>query len=291
MNRALPAPIIDLIRDGADGHDLRDRGERAVWSALVRTACSAVQRGWSVVDWSSLVSEPHSRLGTQARLKKGGKPRTDRDFHRTLVNAWTAAEKWLHHQPTAFDRGQIADRIRDVRDWAADGDVPLKDADRLVLTHAVEVALRNGTDRPALPRRELCEATGLGERTVRTTLARLADAGLLMLEVRGRSGADSSRRRASLYRLPDLAARNSYLYRETRSMGPPAQVYGTPPEKHVGTPVQIYGTPTVDSEITLSIKAANPEVLAQALRLLAAQDVEVAQARPSNVVPIRAVAS
>jgi hypothetical protein len=114
---------------------------------------------------------------------------------------------------------------------------------------------------------------------VRTTLERLHRRGLLRREVPGRPGAEPSRRRADLYRLPDADARaNAYQYRETRSMGPPAQTYGTPPPAGTGTPAapgQIYGTPTptpgtdaAPAALTVTLQAADIDALTAALDAL-----------------------
>jgi hypothetical protein len=70
---------------------------------------------------------------------------------------------------------------------------------------AAQIAVENGTNRPALPRRRLEKETGLGLTAVRTALTRLAGKKLLALEVRGRpAGPGSQKRHANLYRLPSL---------------------------------------------------------------------------------------
>lgn len=299
MNRALPATIIDLIRDGVNPADMKAGGDRAVWKALVRTASSASQRGQTWEEWEALLAESKSRLGAQARLKRGRKERTTRDYNRTLISAWTTAEKWLANAPPPLDAEQISERATIVETFIADVETPLADAQRAVLAYAVEVARRNRTTRPALPRRELQQATGLGERTLRTALDALHRNGLLHLELAGRSSADPGRRRANLYQLPTGEALDAYLYRGTRSMGPPAQIYGTPTKSPNGTPLQIYGTP-MDPKgnhvVTLTLSAATPEALAAALDALHRRG-EVQIATPdlpdsaTNVVPIRRAAS
>jgi hypothetical protein len=132
-----------------------------------------------------------------------------------------------------------------VRAYVADADADLTEADRAVLAHAADVSERNGTDRPALPRRRIVEATGLGDRAVRNALARLGRRGLLVCAVRGRPAGQATRpenRRASCYRLPPPRD-PSYLYRGTRSVGPPAQVCGTPRIRLPGPPPRSVGPP------------------------------------------------
>jgi hypothetical protein len=68
---SLPGRTVDLIRDGAPAADLARRGDSAVWSALLSTATSARQRGWTFPEWAAYVSEARSNLGRQARIKRG----------------------------------------------------------------------------------------------------------------------------------------------------------------------------------------------------------------------------
>lgn len=282
---ALPGRTVDLIRDGVRPADLRVGGDRAVWRALVSTAASALQRGHDFTDWAALVTETRSNLGRQMRLKGGTKERPQRAVERTLTKAWETAEKFVSEAPAPFTRDDALAHVALVRDWTADADSPLDDNERAVMAAACVIAERNGTTRPALPRRTVIEGTGLGERTVRTTLDRLHRRGLLVLEVRGRAGGDVSRRRAGLYRLPDAEAmETAYLYRGTRSMGPPAQVYGTPGQTAPGTPAQVYGTPTnhktTDDEetavVTVTISATDPDALAAAIDALRRSNPAVA---------------
>jgi len=289
--------MIDLIRDGVPPTELRATGARAVWSALVRTAASAQQRGQPQAEWEALLAEARSHLGTQVRLRNGkdGKERPARAHARTLANAWVAAGKWLAEQPPPYDREAARDRARTVRDWTADAETPLPDAERAILAHAAEVALHHGTDRPALPRTPMQEATGLGLTALRSALDRLHRGGLLVLEVRGHPGGPATRtRRANCYRLPTDEAMHSYLYRETRSVVPPGQVCGASSLLTHGAPAQVCGAPDEKGPlmVTLTLSAASPEALADAWAALhASRDVQVteqpAPAAEGNVVPIR----
>jgi hypothetical protein len=203
MNRALPGTVIDLIRDGADEQDLRARGDRAVWSALVRTASSARQRGWSRVEWADLVTGKRSRLGYQAAMK-GSKERSRVALEKSLRGAWDAAARWLATTPAPITRGDVESRARNLRDYAADASTDLRDNDRAILCFAADVPIRRGTDRPTLPLRAISEATGLSVKAIRLALPRLDASGLLRLEVRGTPGGPNTKeRRASAYRLGD----------------------------------------------------------------------------------------
>ncbi len=134
----------------------------------------------------------------------------------------------------------------------------------------------------------------MGERTIRTTLERLERKRLLTLAVPGRPGATQQARRAALYLLPTEEALAQYLYRGTRSMGPPAQVYGTPTNERRGTPAQVYGTPTNHNNpteetavVTVTIRATDPATLAATLDALRRDPAVAVQAEPERPAPPR----
>ncbi len=293
VKRALPGPIVDLIRDGVPPAALKAGGDLAVWRALVRTAASACQRGQTRTEWEALLGESRSRLGAQARLKKGRTERTNRDYHRVLNNAWTRAAKWLLTADPAISAEQIRERADTVTAVAADPETPLPDAYRAVLAHAANVARRNGTTRPALPRRAVAEATGLTERTARTTLGALHLDGLLRLEVAGRSSSDPRRQRAALYQLPDAAALTAYLYPKYGSMGHLAQIYGTPAVDPAGTPPQIYGTPPPldpkETNVETLTISGTPEGIAAFIRLANTIPAVQVEQKPAKILPLRSV--
>ncbi|WP_409330386.1 hypothetical protein [Trujillonella humicola] len=266
--------MIDLIRAGVPPSELAEGGGRAVYRALVQTAASALQRGHDFAEWAALVTETRSTLGRQLRVKRG-KERPQRAVEQDLRGAWNAAESWLAKAPAAYTRDDALAHVAAVQEWVVDAASPLDSNERAVMAAACRIAERIGTTRPALPRRMLMEETRLGERTVRTTLDRLNQRQLLVLEVPGKPGGDASRRRAHLYRLPDATAlESSYLYRGTRSVGPPVQIYGTPGEAVPGTPGQVYGTPgqsTFQAEaamVTVTISATDPDALAATIEAI-----------------------
>jgi hypothetical protein len=275
--------MIDLIRTGVPPSQLRAGGGRAVYRALVGTAASALQRGHDFTEWAALVTEARSTLGRQLRLRGGTKERPQRAVERDLRDAWDDAEKFVAEAPAAYSRSDALAHVAVVRDWAADTSSPLDSNERAVMAAACRIAERIGTTRPALPRRTLVEETGLGERTVRTTLGRLDRRQLLVLEVPGKAAGETSRRRAGLYRLPDPATlETAYLYRETRSVGPLAQVYGTSGDPTPGTPAQIYGTPgqpALEEEtasVTVTISTTDPDALAATIDALRRSNPAVA---------------
>ncbi len=284
MDRALPPPMIDLIRDGVPADELRAGGSRALWSALVRTAASACQRGLDAWEWEAWLEDPGSRLGAQVKLRDGKKARTKKAYADTLDSAWDAATAWVSKQPRAFDREQMRELAQDkakallalVSDPAAD----LLDADRAVLAYAAEQARERGIDRVPMARRTVAAATGLGPKSVRKALVRLDRLGLLPLAQPGRPGGPAARCvRAGLHRLPDAKQVATFLYRETRSVGPPAQFCGPPSLSPLGPPASSVGPPSPDTAatsqsqkgshmVTLTLTATDPEELASALALL-----------------------
>lgn len=301
--RNLPARTIDVIRDGVAPADLRDRGSRAVWGSLVSTAASAIQRGWSFADWAGELSRRTSTLGTQVRLRKG-REIPPAAVEKRLRAAWDAAQQWVAAAPapvTADDARSHARLVRDV--LVTDPDAPLNDTERAVLAAACTIAERNGTTRPAMPRREVAELAGVTEKAARCALERLDRRRLLRLDVPGRRGAPGAgKARAALYRLPDDP--ETYLSRVPRPMGPSAQTYGPQPESPIGPAAQTYGplsTPTIGDAVTLdglaqekldaarrAVEELGHAVLAQALR--EAADATADSPATDNVVPLRRAA-
>jgi hypothetical protein len=277
LDRALPSTIIDLIRDGAPAADLRARGDKAVYAALCRTACSALQRGWSRAEWQEEVQAKRSRLGVQVALRGGTKERPAKAVEGTMRSAWGAAERWIATAPKVITREDVDRKCVALRDLIADADVPLRDNDRAILAHAVEEARRRGTDRPTLPLRAVVDATGLGMKAVRLALARLDETGLLVCEVRGvPSRPNSPKARASAYRLPDPAVLAALVVpREADSPPIPEQ-----PKR-----------PTMKMLSTLTLENPSPELLADIAELLARHGQPDAPVHtntlPGNVTPIR----
>lgn len=197
MNRALPGPMIDLVRDGVPDRDLRVSGGHAVRRALLRTATSACQRGWAYSEWVALVDSRASNLGTQTRLDHRRVERPRRAVERAYRTVWEEAARWVAEAPPPFTKADALNRVEDIARTAATADLDVNE--RRVMTYALDVARSIGTDRPALPRRGVAEGTGLSEKSTRCAIERLIDAGWLVLEERGIPSPRGGR--ASLYRL------------------------------------------------------------------------------------------
>lgn len=237
--------MIDLIRDGVHAAELKARGDRAVFTALVRTAASAQLRGWSDLEWQHLVLEPKSRLGRQASLRRGEKPKKPLVVIKMLDDAWNTAWEWRTTQPEAWtpDEARVEAQRRASQILAATGDpdAALRDSDRAILEHACRQAIERGMTRVALSWRDIVAVTGVGERSVKNGLRRLIDAGWLTLDVRGVAAVDPGRRKATLYSLPASLP----LYAgEPGLWDPLSQTYGTPHENGpLGPPHRSMGPP------------------------------------------------
>lgn len=300
--RALPTHMLDLVRDGVPSRYLRERGDRAIWSALVKVAASAQQAGHAYSDFVHLLGQARSALGRQASTDSRMKELSPLRVQKRYRAAWDAAANWLATAPPPITADDAREHAQAILRAVEDADAQLTDGERAVLHQAAVIAIENGTTRPAMPRHRLVARTGLGERTVRTALRRLHDAGVLVCEDPGRSGdpravnprTGRSRARAALYRLPLLDALNAYLYRGTRSVGPPAQVYGTPAPDPTGTPTRPMGPPALsaatDEETavpTLTLTAPTPEALAAIVRALAHEPAVAVVSAPPQLHLVR----
>jgi hypothetical protein len=238
--RALPSWAIDLIRDGVPSHDLRDRGHRAVWDALGRTALAAVNAGHSRPEWEYEVLRPLSKLGHQNRLGADGKERTAQTANKALNSAWERANKYAAEQPawnreTARQEGQR--RAAALLLVVADPDVSLAAAQRDLLHHAASKAAAQGSVSVNMPRAATAQATGLGEKAVRLHLDRLVRQGFLDLVEHGRARTKTRPGRANVYRIPDeplLRLAVASLSRETRHIDPEVQSRRTDAEARLG---------------------------------------------------------
>jgi hypothetical protein len=206
VRRALPGHMIDLIRDGIPEDKLRamrgDDRDQAIWSAARRTATSAQNRGWTRTSWASLVTENGSMLGIQIARKYNRWPpkaRSTTSREAQLRKAWDSAAEWLRSAPEMSVGPAALERVQQIADAADKAAGDMTGPELAVWLHAVNEARRYESDRPALPRRGISAATGLGGSAIRTALGGLARQGWLRLEVPGRRGATSGK--AGLYRL------------------------------------------------------------------------------------------
>lgn len=231
VRRALPGHMIDLIRDGIPEDKLRamrgiDR-DQTIWSAVRRTATSAQNRDWSRIGWTSLVTENGSMLGIQAARKYDTWPpkaRTAVSREAQLRKAWDSAAAWLQNAPEMSVGPAALERVKSIADAADKAAGDMTGPELAVWLHAVNEARRYESDRPALPRRAIEAATGLGNTAVTTALRGLGKLGFLVLEVPGRRGVHSGR--AGLYRLSHPGVRHIPTPGTAYGVVHPSHTYG-----------------------------------------------------------------
>ncbi len=318
MHRALPTTMIDLIRDGVPRVELRSGGSRAVYNALVRTATSARQRGWSLPDWTALLDEPQSHLGRQAMTKDRHRSRSRIATMKLYTSAWEAAGKWIANQDspwTADDaRAEVDRKVKALRDFVADPDAALTPLERAVLAVAADEAERLHHDRPAITWRKFAalvdpiehelpdedvtcnlspansnrERPEVIARRLRSTLDQLDQRDLLRVEDRGRASTTPGRRRAALRRLPTpetLAAHNQYRLR--RSVDQSDWSMDHTPATDLDQR-QVYGPRPRPEQggtpmITVTISATDSDALREALAVVAANGAVQVQPAPAHL--------
>lgn len=301
--------MIDKIRDGVARDILRAKGDRAVFGALVSTAASALQRGWSYTEWAGLVLEAASHLGNQARLKNG-KERGALRTEKFLTQAWETAQTWLATQAEPrLDRDQMraeAERRRDqMMLVVADPDNGLQDNDRAVLAYVSNLAAERGTYKVAISRTKLKEDLDINQTAGRNSLQRLCAQGYLELVEKGRPGGERTRRRrANAYSVASqLPATATSPIPETGMWCPPAITSGAPSPEAPGALVVISGAPsaspskeersmitltcTPEGDITVTLPDATSKEVIEALRAKSISVVVDPEAHFDNVTDIR----
>lgn len=193
---------VDLIREGVSKQELKLRGSRAVFSALISTAMTWQNRDWSYDMWVSTLREPQSQLFRQVQLDNRKMPRTANAVNRDLRSAWKKAEGYTAERPalTRADIREAAAARLDQLDSLEKAAWPLDDRALLVLRHVLETAAEIGTTAPAIPVREAMTATHLpNAMAAQRALRRLEEKDLIRCVERGRRGRGKSSGRASLF--------------------------------------------------------------------------------------------
>lgn len=211
--RNLPGRYIDAIRDGLPGTPSR----KQVMSALGSSALSAVQRGWTAEQWCILLTgeEVPSRLAYQYRTTRKKRPATLQELRTALDRIWINAERYAAMHPPAYTETAVLDVLTEIREAAFTSG--LGASDRIVLAAILDIAEVNATTTPTLPRRQVADHAGTGDRTTRNSLRRLVDAGWLTVVEPGKSGRPIAGKpgMATIYRLGNPFA----IPRSKRQMG------------------------------------------------------------------------
>lgn len=202
LRRSLPAVYIDLIRDGVPQAELWERGDVAVYNAVLRVAMSAQHRGWTMLEWLEEILD--GRLGRQAAVRHG-KRRSDLDTRRALGDIWERAEDIIARQPrlTRAQSSALAlTRAAAMREALNRGDYNLTEDEHLVMECVLQ-HVEKGYLNPPIPRHRFEERTAIGNTTLRKVLDGLVRRELLRADRQGRpSGPHALQRRAHRWSLP-----------------------------------------------------------------------------------------
>jgi len=208
--RALPGKWVDLVHDGVPEDDLRVRGhDPAVWSALVSVAMSAANHGWTESMFLDLVLDSRRRLGHQAQLKNA-KPRGRKQTIDLLDKAWMQAQGNVRANPTYSSTDLQSVALRRIQAAIESLEVQasnLTQAEHLVIDFILDRLRESASLELAISRQAFIDGTGLGKTAVGTAQRGLQAKCLLVQVERGvPSGPKASRRRASVWALPPVAA-------------------------------------------------------------------------------------
>ena len=193
---------VDLIREGVSKERLKRGGSREVFGALISTAMTWQNRGWSYDMWVSTLREPQSQLFRQVQLDNRKMPRTVNAVETDLRNAWKKAKGYAAERPvqTRADIRGAAEARLDQLDSLEKSAWPLDDRALLVLRHVLETAAEIGTTTPAIPVRDAMTATQLpNPMAAQRALRCLEEMDLIRCVERGRRGHGKSSGRASLF--------------------------------------------------------------------------------------------
>lgn len=207
-HRPLPRQYVDLLTSGISKQELKASGDRAVDRALMRTALSAVGRGWARGDWLCLIQDPRCTLAQQAKLHNG-RPRGDEKHARYLGDIWERALKAHRPQGKGDKRVFAAEAESLIREWDAwltEHPASLDNIDVLIVCAFLDKIASVGSRRVAYGRQRLLDETQLPEYDLRQRLDILHADKLLECVERGvPSGPYSTHRRANVYVLCDPA--------------------------------------------------------------------------------------
>lgn len=255
---SIPGWALDLLTDGVRGNDEQSLRQQ-ITRAMRRVMMAAQRSDWDYARTAeALNDQSRYRLAKQIATGRSGSQISTRQRNQFIAKHWAETYAVTSSRP-AWDRIRAIDAIQFVRDnWEQTANLP--NQQRLVLAAALEIADSHGTTRPALPIRVIADKTGIPRSTVGDVLARMSDDGEWLRKVQ--SG-NYKTRRASLYLLAP-----SLLQTLTPYGGASPPKSDTPP-KSDPPKSEISGA---DMDQTISLVAANPQALAQAIRLLASID-------------------
>jgi hypothetical protein len=185
----LPGKTTDLARDGLRPRDL---SRNNLYRAACAVALSAINSGWTFVDFDALLAERGSALGNQIRSGGRGRPdQTPREVRRLLRRAWTSAERKIAASPPHAPVEEVKAVVADVRARVPSLSPPFD----VVMSCWADAAEQHVTLTPVFPIRVLAACARLTLTTAGRALTAVRDARLLRCVEHGeaRPGGHASR--------------------------------------------------------------------------------------------------
>jgi hypothetical protein len=185
----LPGKTTNLARDGLRPRDL---SRNNLYRAACAVALSAINSGWTFVDFDALLAERGSALGNQIRSGGRGRPdQTPREVRRLLRRAWTSAERKIAASPPHAPVEEVKAVVADVRARVPSLSPPFD----VVMSCWADAAEQHVTLTPVFPIRVLAACARLTLTTAGRALTAVRDARLLRCVEHGeaRPGGHASR--------------------------------------------------------------------------------------------------
>lgn len=201
-SRGLPGHITDLIGFGIEPTDDR----RPLFSAVTRTAMSAVRRGWTKTEWRGALED--GIMG-----KKGGKKERHntlwqqithrRRRHLSWATIHTFLDKIWEQAIANISRGNQTDPLELADDWEqALPRLPLSRAEQRVLRYVIGEVRRRKFHKVTCPGRDVAKKCEVSHQTAVDSLKSLHSKGYILCTYRGLG--NPRLRMAAIYRLGDI---------------------------------------------------------------------------------------
>jgi hypothetical protein len=246
----LPGWAIDLISQGAD----LSEGRKAVVKAVRQVMLSAHRHKVRYHDIHALLTGELT-LARQVRTGRRGSQINRNTRDKFLRDQWVDTAKVAERSP-AWDKNRALAAIEHVKsEFELDTDLVPKD--RAVMGAVLALAEQYGTTRVAAPARKIADMTGMSPAAAHRVLTGLAaDRQWLALA----KGGNYKTGRASLY---NLAPGLLNVWAASPPMSQPVPMSHPPMSHSEG-----------EAAMTVALTASSPELLAQAIKLLAAASPE-----------------
>ena len=105
--RALPSWARDAIVNGVSPGELKESGDRAINTWLLKTAMSAINSGQNQLRWEEQLEAADSELGIQMRRDHRKMKRPPATIRKVLDKTWTRAEE-IVNLGEGWTKGKVA---------------------------------------------------------------------------------------------------------------------------------------------------------------------------------------